>query len=228
MRLLNLICVCFYIFALGIPSISEAKNLHDEGRKSAIEQYLLEVIRMNRFDKLKEYLDENPDVINRQFRGSTILAASAYWGRLLMVDLMLGLGADPNLAADTEKSPLMNAASGMSNISAIKGSSKELHVENLRTYIRVIHALINGGAEYRISYLQMDGPFDVHVSEDIINNLFRGGIFTQEVSEDVRRLALALDSAELNRIRKIVYLRHGLAAGYLRENCFDLFDVRLL
>ncbi len=209
-----------------MASISEAKDSHDEGRRSVTEQYLFEVIRMNRFDKLKEYLDENPDVINHQFRGSTILAASAYWGRLLMVDLLLGLGADPNLAADTEKSPLMNAASGMSNISAIKGSSKELHVETLRAYIRVIHALIDGGAEYRIPYLQIDGHFDVHISEDIVSCLCRDDIFSQEVSEDVRRLALALDSAELNRIRKSVYLRHGLAAGYLRSNCFELFDVR--
>lgn len=211
-----------------MASISETKDSHRDERKSVTEQYLFEVIRMNRFDKLKEYLDENPDVINRQFRGSTILAVSASWGRVQMVELLLRLGADPNAAADATKSPLMEAVLGISGLSVIKDSSKELQAQNVRDYIRVMHALINAGAEYKKPAFKLDGPFDVNISEDIVHHVCRDDIFSPNVSDDVRRLALVFDLAELRRIRKSVYLSHGSAAGYLRENCFELFDVRLL
>lgn len=58
---------------------------------------------------LREYLVTDPDILNKQENGRTVLANAVRSGKISVVELLLNEGADVNLASYENMTPLMDA-----------------------------------------------------------------------------------------------------------------------
>lgn len=218
--------MCFFLIGAILPNHSIASE-----RMGATEMYLWEVIRLNRYDKLEEYIDEYPDVVYREFRGRTILSLAAWQGRDAMVNLLLQRGADPNQSARDRPLRLALDFPLLKSKGFLKSeaeSTSEAEIENVRGYLRTIFILLEHGADYSENYTHVTDEgvaYEISLVEDIVSTICDELRFVSELHSEAKEISAKINENDLKKLKRSVLVVYGAITGLLSRECTSLFGI---
>lgn len=220
---LRLALVVLTAISPGLPSHAFASD-----RMGPTERSLIEIIRANRIDRLKEFVNQNADVIHEEYRGRTVLTLAVAQGRNEMVKFLLESGADPNQGKTSRKTPIEELLSSTTFKSLSKSPSAD-EIEDLRRHLNTLILLLDYGADYQFSYTHKGESgmvFRNWIIDDVVNTVCDKRSFVRDLSSEVYGIAGRINPVELDRARRSQFIKYAMTGGFISRDCAAAFGIR--
>jgi hypothetical protein len=147
------------------------KTSDDTTQISDLAKQLLNALVNDKYDVIKNSLENGFDVNYKYQDGATLLMFAAYCGNVPITKLLIGHGADVN-AQDLKKgcTALMNAA-GAASTKDFERFDYYMISEDKKVYLEMVQLLVKSGADPKIQDIQGHSALDYTDDDEIINYL---------------------------------------------------------